>query len=72
MSTAAPTDARARLLAELKAHALVIGEVVLTSGATAQYLIDAKRAILRPAGFEALASLVAAQAQEWGATGSAA
>ena len=68
MSTAAPTDARARLLAELKAHALVIGEVVLTSGATAQYLIDAKRAILRPAGFEALASLVAAQAQEWGAT----
>jgi orotate phosphoribosyltransferase len=68
VTSAAPTDARGRLLAELKAHALVIGEVVLTSGATAQYLIDAKRAILRPAGFRALASLVAAQAQEWGAT----
>ena len=36
---------------ELRAHALVIGEVVLTSGATAQYLVDAKRAILLPAGF---------------------
>lgn len=68
MSIAAPTDARGRLLAELRVHALVIGEVVLTSGATAQYLIDAKRAILRPAGFLALAELVAAQAQRWGAT----
>jgi orotate phosphoribosyltransferase len=68
VSTTAPTDARARLLAELKVHALVIGEVVLTSGATAEYLIDAKRAILRPVGFMALAQLVAAQAQEWGAT----
>ena len=46
----------------------MIGEVVLTSGRTAQYLVDAKRAILRPAGFEALAELVAAQAEEWGAT----
>ena len=35
--------------AELREHALVIGEVVLTSGATAQYYVDAKRAILRPA-----------------------
>ena len=60
--------ARDRLLAELRDHALVIGEVVLTSGATAQYLVDAKRAILRPAGFLALAELVAAQAREWGAT----
>ena len=46
----------------------MIGEVVLTSGQTAQYLVDAKRAILRPAGFAALAQLVAAQAEEWGAT----
>jgi orotate phosphoribosyltransferase len=59
---------RQLLIAELRAHALVIGEVVLTSGRTAQYLVDAKRAILRPAGFRALAELVAAQAQEWGAT----
>jgi orotate phosphoribosyltransferase len=62
------TSARERLLDELRAHALVIGEVVLTSGRTAQYLVDAKRAILRPPGFHALAELVAAQAQEWGAT----
>ena len=61
-------SARERLLAELRAHALVIGEVVLTSGATAQYLVDAKRAILLPAGFRALGELVAAQAREWGAT----
>src|ERR1700761_4223414 len=65
MSTPAARD---RLLAELRTHALVIGEVVLTSGATAQYLIDAKRAILRRAGFEALGELVAAQAREWSAT----
>jgi orotate phosphoribosyltransferase len=66
--TGEPTDARVRLLAELRAHALVLGEVVLTSGATAQYLIDAKRAILRRAGFEALAELVARQAEAWSAT----
>jgi orotate phosphoribosyltransferase len=62
------TSARERLVDELRTHALVIGEVVLTSGRTAQYLIDAKRAILRPAGFLALAELVADQASEWGAT----
>jgi orotate phosphoribosyltransferase len=62
------TTPRDRLLAELREHALVIGEVVLTSGRTSQYLIDAKRAILRPAGFAALAELTAQQAIEWGAT----
>jgi orotate phosphoribosyltransferase len=61
-------DATQRLVDELRTHALVIGEVVLTSGATAQYYVDAKRAILRPAGFGALGELVAAQATEWGAT----
>jgi orotate phosphoribosyltransferase len=61
-------DHRSRLVAELREHALVIGEVVLTSGRTAQYLVDAKRAILRPAGFRALAELVAEQAREWNAT----
>ncbi len=62
------TTARERLRHELREHALIIGEVVLTSGRTAQYLVDAKRAILRPAGFLALAELVAAQAQAWQAT----
>ena len=43
--------ARETLVEELRRHALVLGEVTLTSGATAQYYVDAKRAILRPAGF---------------------
>ncbi len=60
--------ARERLIAELREHALVIGEVTLTSGATAQYYVDAKRAILRPEGFAALASLLAAQVAEWQGT----
>lgn len=61
-------SARERLVAELRKHALVIGEVTLTSGATAQYYVDAKRAILRPAGFRALGELVAGAAAEHGAT----
>jgi orotate phosphoribosyltransferase len=61
-------DARARLVCELREHALVIGEVTLTSGATAQYYVDAKRAILMPAGFRALGELVAAEAGRAGAT----
>jgi orotate phosphoribosyltransferase len=61
-------DARARLVSELREHALVIGEVTLTSGATAQYYVDAKRAILMPAGFRALGELVAAEAGRAGAT----
>jgi orotate phosphoribosyltransferase len=62
------TSPRERLLAELREHALVIGEVTLTSGQTSQYLIDTKRAILRPDGFLALAELVAAQAASWEAS----
>jgi orotate phosphoribosyltransferase len=61
-------SARETLIAELRHHALVIGEVTLTSGATAQYYVDAKRAILRPAGFGALAELVAGYALQWEAT----
>jgi orotate phosphoribosyltransferase len=59
---------RERLLAELRDHALVIGEVVLTSGRTSQYLVDAKRAILRREGFLALSELVAEQVAAWDAT----
>ena len=62
------TTAHERLQAELREHALVIGEVTLTSGRTSQYLIDAKRAILRREGFAALAELVAEQAAAWEAT----
>jgi orotate phosphoribosyltransferase len=56
------------LIEELRAHALVIGEVTLTSGAKTQYYVDAKRAILRPKGFLALGELVAEFARELGAT----
>ena len=61
-------SARETLVQELREHALVIGEVTLTSGKKAQYLIDAKRAILRPAGFKALGELVAEEAQRVGAS----
>ena len=66
-STALAT-ARGQLLEALREHALVIGKVTLTSGARAEYYVDAKRAILRPDGFLALARLLAAQVAEWGGT----
>jgi orotate phosphoribosyltransferase len=70
LATAAsdPATARVRLVAELREHALVIGEVTLTSGARAEYYVDAKRAILRPSGFAALGMLLAAQVSDWNAT----
>jgi orotate phosphoribosyltransferase len=61
-------SASGRLTEELREHALVIGEVTLTSGATAQYYVDAKRAILRRPGFLALAELLAERVREWDAT----
>jgi orotate phosphoribosyltransferase len=61
-------DARARLIAELREHALVIGDVTLTSGRKAKYYVDAKRAILRPDGFRALGEMVAAEAESVRAT----
>jgi orotate phosphoribosyltransferase len=64
----APVTARETLVAQLREHALVIGEVTLTTGATAQYYVDAKRAILRPPGFTALGELVAEQMAALGAT----
>jgi orotate phosphoribosyltransferase len=61
-------DARERLVAELREHALVIGDVTLTSGATARYYVDAKRAILLPSGFRALGELVATEVARTNAT----
>jgi orotate phosphoribosyltransferase len=60
--------AKGTLLAELRAHSLILGEVTLASGATAQYYVDARRALLRPAGFLAAGELIAATAAELGAT----
>ena len=57
-------EARDLLIAELREHALVIGEVTLTSGQTAQYYVDAKRALLRPPAHRAVGALAAAEAVE--------
>lgn len=62
------TPAREILAAELREHALVIGRVTLSSGLEAEYYVDAKRAILRPAGFLALGALVRAEAERHGAS----
>ena len=60
--------ARGTLLAELREHSLVIGEVTLSSGAKAEYYVDARRTIMRPAGFLAAGELIAAAAVEAEAT----
>lgn len=59
--------AKRTLLSELREHALVIGEVTLSSGARAQYYVDARRALLRPLGFRAAGELIAAAAIDAGA-----
>ena len=64
----ADLDAKGTLLAELREHSLILGEVTLSSGATAQYYVDARRALLRPAGFLAVGELIAAAAVEAGAS----
>ena len=61
-------SARESLVGALREHALVIGDVTLSSGATASYYVDAKRAILRPEGFMALGALLAAQVSDWDGT----
>ena len=63
-----PQGARETLLAQLREHALVIGEVTRSSGQIAQYYVDAKRALLRPMAFRASGELIAAEAAERGAT----
>jgi orotate phosphoribosyltransferase len=61
-------EAHQRLVAELRRHALVIGEVTLTSGRKASYYVDAKRAILLPEGFASLGLLVADHVRRFDAT----
>jgi orotate phosphoribosyltransferase len=67
-STSDLDAARERLWADLREHALVVGEVTLTSGRVAGYYVDAKRAILLPGTFAALGALVADAARSCGAT----
>jgi len=59
--------ARSTLVRELRQHALVIGEVTLSSGQRASYYVDSRRALLRPAGFRAAGELIATVAGEVGA-----
>ncbi len=59
--------AKQTLLDELREHSLIIGEVTLASGATALYYVDARRTLMRPAGFHAAGELIAAAAAEHGA-----
>lgn len=59
--------AKRTLLAELREHSLILGEVTLASGATAQYYVDARRTLMRPVGFRAAGELIAAYAGELGA-----
>ena len=66
--TSDPQKARGRLVELLREHALLIGEVTLTSGRVAQYYVDAKRAILLPEAFMALGVLVAERARACGAS----
>jgi orotate phosphoribosyltransferase len=60
-------EARQTLIDTLREHALVIGEVTLSSGQTAQYYVDARRAVLRPEGFLAAGELIADAAVRHGA-----
>jgi len=59
--------AKQMLLTELREYSLILGEVTLASGATAQYYVDARRALMRPVGFRAAGELIAAAAYELGA-----
>lgn len=56
------------LVDQLREHALVIEDVVLSSGARAAYFIDAKRVILRPSGFQLLTEQVQHYVGKFGAT----
>src|SRR5918911_2377845 len=60
--------ARETLLNELRSHALVIGDVTLSSGQRASYYVDARRALLRPGAFRAAGELIAAAAADAGAS----
>ena len=46
----------------------MLGEVTLSSGQTAQYYVDAKRALLRPSAYRAAGELIADEARGRGAS----
>ncbi|MFA9399639.1 MAG: orotate phosphoribosyltransferase [Acidobacteriota bacterium] len=59
--------ARAELVELLREHSLVLGEVTLSSGATASYYIDARRTVMRPEGLRTAGVLIAGHAGKIGA-----
>jgi len=61
-------SARRDLIALLRRHSLILGEVTLSSGARASYYVDARRTVMRPEGQRAAGTLIAARAAELGAT----
>jgi orotate phosphoribosyltransferase len=63
-----PENARQVLLRSLREHALVVGEVTLSSGQMAQYYVDARRTLLLPGPFRAVGELVAEEAGRLGAS----
>jgi orotate phosphoribosyltransferase len=60
-------EAREQLRTALREHALVLGEVTLSSGRRASYYVDARRALLLPGPFRALGELVFGEASRIGA-----
>jgi orotate phosphoribosyltransferase len=62
------SDPAETLRDELREHAVVHGKVTLSSGAEADYYVDAKRALLLPVAYKAVGELIAAMAIELGAT----
>lgn len=65
-----PDESRARevLISALRRDALRIEEVTLSSGAKAEYYVDAKRVTLQQPGFTALATLLSGAIRHFGAT----
>lgn len=61
-------ETRRQLIELLREHSLVLGEVTLSSGATASYYVDARRTVMRPDGLRAAGTLIASHAKQLGAT----
>jgi orotate phosphoribosyltransferase len=68
-TTTIPRSRAGTELAELLLEfALIKGDVTLSSGAKAKYLVDAKRVVMRPEGFRVIGRLVSEQITTWEAT----
>jgi orotate phosphoribosyltransferase len=65
---AATQASRVALVNHLTKHALILEDVILSSGARASYFIDAKRVILTPSGFRLLTEQIQHYVRELGAT----